>query len=146
MANTPRLYWSARLNNKDIFFRKPVREAVDYLGRAQWPEWVSRKALYDDYVAWFKAQWQPVAERLPGAEAVTEVNPSDFFDALRPYLYEEFTNATASTFPVTVQQFHRGHWIPVTVRRKFIRVPEFGLAEELYRAEKQRLDANMKRA
>lgn len=135
-----RLYWRSRLNAESLFYRKPVRHGFDYCGRERWPDWVSRKALWDDYNAWFSEQYAPTADRLPMSEPSDPGSVEQFFDALKPYLYDRHTPATASSLPVTVQEFHRGKWLPVVVRRRFIRVPPLEDAERLYSVQKQKID------
>lgn len=136
--NIPRLYWAARLNTRQALYKGPVREGADYRGQWPWPEWLSRKSMWEDYLIWFEEQYLPVhkypMDPLPGS-------PVAFFDAINRYLYPDYHNAVASTFPVEVQEFHRGRWIKVVVRRKFIRLPSLIEAQAIYDMVKKRLDA-----
>lgn len=139
--NIPRLYWASRLNTRRALYKEPVREYADYRGSWPWPEWISRKSMWDDYLTWFQEQYLPVHKYPMDPEPGS---PVAFFDALNPYLYEDFTKVSASSFPVEVQEFHKGRWLKVAVRRKFIRLPEHAKALSIYDAIKKRLDAQAK--
>lgn len=76
-----RMYWEERLNAGRIFAYPTVRtEGTDFLTRGEWatPEWpsyVSKDALYNDYVAW--------AQNRPGAS----VPMADWYRQMQPFLY-----------------------------------------------------------
>lgn len=133
--NSPRYYWAERLTNGRVFTSNAYAEGgLTHRGRWPWPAWVSRKALWDDYLLWFNdgfCQDHKVDD--PGSV-------TDFFRAMKPYLYPEGANSTATSFEVRLFKRADKHWVPVTVRRKFIRMPDLEEARMRFKIVNAALD------
>lgn len=125
---TPQLkaYWEERLASGQIFaYPSGRKEDVHFRRRgddsAQWPAYVSKDALYNDYMAW--------ADKRAGAT----MPMAELYRLLEPVLYihgrDRHTSRFKVTMPIAVPE---GGTLPGKVQVAFLRLPSIGVMRAHY--------------